>query len=135
VAKPKRVTYFKASIEDKPGALLAVAQDLKSKNLGLVGLWGYGTQPGQAELYLIPKNPDKFRNAWRASRMTFEEGTGFLLQGADRTGALVKNLEAIAQAGVNIIAIDAIAVSGSYGSFLWVAPPDADKTAKALRAE
>jgi hypothetical protein len=37
MAKAKLVTYFKSALEDKPGALLAVAKDLKSKNLGQRG--------------------------------------------------------------------------------------------------
>ena len=57
------------------------------------------------------------------------------MKGADKTGALVKSLEAIAQASINIMAIDAIAVSGNYGSIIRVAPPDVDKTATALSAK
>jgi hypothetical protein len=125
MAKPQRVVYFKSSIEDKPGALLSIAKDLKSKNLGLVGLLGYGAAPGRAEDYVIPKNADKLRDAWKASGITFEEGTGFFLKGADKTGALVKSLEAI-------VGISAIAVKGQYGSFLWVAQSDVEKTAQAL---
>ena len=135
MAKPQRVTYFKANLEDKPGALLAVMQDLKSKNLGLTGLWGFATQPGQAQLYVIAKNPDKVRNAWKASGMLAEEGTGFFLKGTDKTGVLVKTLDAVASAGVNIVAIDGIAVGGRYGSFIWVAPADVEKAAQALGAK
>lgn len=132
MAKSQRVLYFKASLEDKPGALLTIAKDLKSKNLGLVGLWGYATVPGRAELYVIPKNADKLRNAWKAQGIVFEEATAFFLKGGDKTGALVKSLEAIAQAGVNIVANGAIGVKGQYGSFVWVAQADVDKTAQAL---
>jgi hypothetical protein len=132
MAKPQRVVYFKASLEDKPGALLSVAKDLKSKNLGLVGFFGVDTAQGRAELYVIPRNAVKVRNAWKTSGINFEEGTGFFLKGADKTGVLVKSLEAIAQAGVNIVASGAIAVKGQYGSFLWVAQSDVEKTAQAL---
>ena len=132
MAAPKRVTYFKATLDDKPGALLAISQDLKSKNLGLVGLWGYGTQPGQGVIHVIPKNPDKLRNAWKASGTMFEEGTGFFLKGTDKTGALVKSLDAVAKAGINIIDVHAIAAGGNYGSFVRVAPADVDKTAGVL---
>jgi len=132
MAKPQRVVYFKLSIEDKPGALLSITKDLKSKNLGLVGLLGYGAAPEHAADYVIPKNADKLRDAWKASGIAFEEGTGFFLKGADKTGALVKSLEAIAQAGINIVGISAIAVKGQYGSFLWVAQSDVEKTAQAL---
>jgi hypothetical protein len=129
MAKPQRVTYFKVNIEDKPGALLAVAKELKSKKVGLVALRAL-----HATAYLIPKNPEKLRAALKASGMTFEEGTSFSVRGKDQTGALVKTLEAIAQAGVNIESTDAIAVAGNYGSFFQVAPGDVEKTAKVLGA-
>jgi len=132
MAKPQRVVYFKVSLEDKPGALFSIAKDLKSKNSSLVGLFGFGTAQGRAELYVIPRNAEKVRNTWKSSGILFEEGTGFFLKGADKTGVLVKSLEAIAQAGINIVANGAVAVKGQYGSFLWVAQSDVEKTAQAL---
>lgn len=135
MASVKLVTYFKIALEDKPGTVLAVAKDLKAKNLGLLALYGYGTQPGQSELYFIPKNPDKFRAAFKSANPTFEEGTGLLLKGEDKTGALVKALESIASAGVNMGAMYAIAAGGKYGSFIRIAPADVAKAAKALGAK
>jgi hypothetical protein len=129
MAKPQRVTYFKVDIEDKPGALLAVAKDLKSRKVGLVALRAL-----HAEVYLIAKNPERLREALKASSTTFQEGTSFFVRGTDQTGALVKTLEAIAQAGINIQATDAIAVGGKYGSFFQVALGDVERAAKALGA-
>jgi prephenate dehydratase len=134
MAKVARGVYFKAVLEDKPGALLKVMQDLKAKNIALSGLWGFGTSQGKAHLYAIPKNPEKLRNAWKASGLLAEEGTGFWIKGADRTGALNQSLEALASAGVNIGAIHAIAVGGQFGSFLWVSAEDVNKAAQALGA-
>ena len=135
MAKPQRVTCFKANIEDKPGALLAIMKDLKSKNMALIGLWGCATQPGKAELYVVAKNPQKLKAAWSASGTLAEERTAFLLKGTDKTGALLKPLEALAGAGVNISAADAIAVSGKFGSLVWVAPADVEKASQALGAK
>lgn len=132
MAKAKLLTYFKLVVEDKPGAVLAVAEDLKAKNLGLFALWAFGVQPGQGELHCIPKNPDKFRKTCQASGMQVEEGTGFFLKGSDKTGALVKTLQAIKKEGVNISAVHAIAAGDSYGSFIRVAPNDVERAAKAL---
>ncbi len=134
MAKAKRIAYFKAKIEDKPGALLALVKDLKSKNLGLIALKGVG-QAGQGEILVVAKSPDKLRDAWKASGTLAEEGTAFFVSGADKTGALVASLDAIAKAGVNIAATEAIAVGGKFGVILWVAPGDLDKTAHALGAK
>ena len=135
MAKAQRVTYFKANLEDKAGALLALAKDLKSENLGLIGLWGYGTSTGRGDVFAIPKSPEKLRNAWKQAGILVEEGTAFFLKGTDKTGALVKSLEAIAQAGVNITAMNALAVGGKYGSVVWVPQADVQKTAQALGAK
>jgi hypothetical protein len=135
MAKAQRLTYFKSSLEDKPGALLAVAKDLKAKNVGLIALWGYSTSQGMAELLVIPKNADKFRKAWKDTGKVFTEATGFLLKGGDKTGALVKPLEAAAQAGINLTGMAAVAVGGKYGGMLWVKAEDVEKAAKILGAK
>jgi len=135
MATSKRAAFFKTRLEDKPGALLAVAQTLKAKNIGLVGLWGYGTQSGEAEMYCVPKDPDKFRNLAKTSGMIVEEGSGFLLKGTDKTGALVKTLDTIAKAGINIVGLHAIAAGGNYGAFLRVSAFDLSKTAEVLGAK
>lgn len=135
MAQPKRVTYFKAKIEDRPGTLLGVAKNLRAKKIGLIALWGYSTQPGEADLYCIAKDADKFRSFAKAFGMTTWEATGFLLKAADKTGALVNTLEALAKAGINIIALHAMATAGNYGAFLHVSDPDIEKTAGILGAK
>lgn len=134
MAKVKRVMYCMANLEDKPGALLAVMQDLKTKNIGLSGIWGFGTGEGRAQLFMVAKDPDKLRNAWKTSGLLAEEGTGFFIKGTDRTGVMLKPLQALAGAGINIHAIDAIAVGGQFGSFLWVDAPNVEKAARVLGA-
>ena len=115
MAKPERVTYFKTTITDKPGALLAVAKELKVKNVGLIGCSGFDAQPGKAELYVLPKKPEKLRNIWKTVGIAFQEGTGFLVRGTDETGALLTTLEALAREGINITASSAVATSPPGG--------------------
>ncbi len=135
MAKPKRVTYFKTMLEDRPGTGLALMQSLKTKKINLVALWAYGTQTGQSEVYCIPKDMDKFRNFTKSAGITCWEGAGFLLKGEDKAGALIKSLETLANAGVNVTAIHAIAAGGKYGAFVKVPDADVDKAAKALGAK
>lgn len=134
MATAKRMTYFKTKVEDKPGALLALALDLKEKNFGLIGLKGVA-QGGHGDVLVIPKTPDKLRIDWKAKGALVEEGTLFFLSGADTTGALVASLDVLTKADVNIIAIEAGAVGARFGAFLWVAPGDVDKTAEILGAK
>jgi len=132
VAKVKRVTYFMANLEDKPGELLRVMQNLQEKKIGLKGLWGFGTHSGKAQLFVVARKAEKLRSVWQSSGLVAEEGTGFLIKGDDQTGAMIKSLQRLADSGVNIHAVDAIAVKGRYASFLWVQREDVEKAAEAL---
>jgi hypothetical protein len=134
MAKAKRVTYFKAKIEDKPGALYGFVKDLKAKELGLLGLKGI-SQGTYGELLVVAKSPEKLRAAWSAAGVLIEEGTAFYLSGVDKTGALQSDLDALAAAGVNVVATEAVAAGRSYGAIIWVDPADIEKTAKALGAK
>lgn len=134
MATVKRVTYFKAKVEDKPGALLALMGNLKAKNIGLLSLKGV-SQGESGDILVVAKNPADLRNEWKASGALVEEGTAFFLSGEDKIGGLLTSLEAIAKAGVNIVATEAIAVGGRYGAILWVSPSDLEKTAQALGAK
>ena len=131
----KRVTYFKAKIQDKPGALLTLLRNLKAKNIALVSLKGVAKGEEGGDILAIAKNADELRKEWIASGTVTEEGTAFFLSGLDKTGALLADLEALAKADVNVVAIEAAAVGGRYGAILWVSPVDIDKTAKALGAK
>ncbi len=135
MANAQRVTYFKARIEDKPGALLSVLKDFKAKNLALSGLWASPADSGWTELYVIPKNPDKVRNFWKDSTVSTEEGTAIFMKGTDRTGALLKTLDTIAREGVNLVRSEALAVGGKYGTIFLVGAADLDKASKALGAK
>lgn len=134
MAKVQRVTFFKTNLADKPGALLGVMEGLKSKGIGLTCLWGFGKPDGNADLFVVAKNPEKIKNVWKISGILAEEGTGFFIRGADRTGVLVRNLEALAKAGINIKAMNALSVGGNYGSIIWVDAADIEKSAQVLGA-
>lgn len=134
MTRTRRVRFFKAHLANKPGTLLAITRRLKEQNLGLCGLWGYATSGSTAEVYAVPKDPDKLRSLWSTEGILKEEGVGLWLTGTNRTGALNKSLDALSRAGINIESIDAVCVGKEYGSFIWVDPSDIEKAAKALDA-
>src|SRR3972149_5122058 len=131
MAKAKRVTYLKTRLENKPGALLALLKDLHTKKLGLTALKGMA-HGDAGEILVVPKDPDKLREAWKASGVLVEEGGTFFLSGPDKTGALVESLDVLAAAGVNIAAVEAVVGGTNFGAILWVAPEDLDKAAQTL---
>jgi hypothetical protein len=132
MATAHRYTYFKVLVEDRPGALLALASELKKQNVDLVGLKGV-SHATQGDVLLIPKNPDKFRTLW--AEKVVEEGTLFSLTGTNTVGALERSLNLLAGENVNIVGIEAEAVGTRFAAFVWVSPRDVERTAKALGAE
>ncbi len=127
----QRVIFFKAVLKDQPGTFLHMMHDLKVKNIGLKCILGMGG----SEICAIPKDPEKLRNAWMAAGILAEEGTGFFIKGEDKTGVLLKTLEALAQAGVNMKTLAAIAAGGKYGTLIVVDAEAVEKAALALGAK
>lgn len=132
MASVSKLRYFVAKIKDEPGALLKVMVDLKARDIGLSGLWGFNTQGNKGELYVIAKDSEALRKIWEKEGMLVKEGMGFFISGPDRTGALVECLESLVKWGINIRAIDAIAIGSVFGSFIWVEDRDIEKASTAL---
>ncbi len=134
MATTKKLAYFKVLVDDKPGALLAIARELKDLNIDLVGLKGV-SHARQGDILLIPKNPDKLKTAWTDTGRIVEEGVLFYLSGVNTVGALERSLDGLARANINIAAIEAESVGTRFGAFVWVSPQDVEKAAKTLKAE
>jgi predicted amino acid-binding ACT domain protein len=58
---------------------------------------------------------------------------GFLIQGDDRVGAIADNVGKLADAKINVTAIDAISTDGRYDALCWVAARDMKKAAAVPR--
>lgn len=123
---------FSIELEDRPGALAAVSLKLQDAGVDLLGLWGYGGANGSGKLYCVPKDAKKFRAFAEAEKLKVEEGVTIYISGADQGGALVESLELIAQAGINVHAIQAVTVQGEFGCFIWADAEDWDTIAQML---
>lgn len=132
MAKPERMTCFVVNVADQPGTLLKFMSSLKTKNISLASLSGFVTTPGQGQIYAVAKNADKLRSVLTASGYQAEEKTVLFVKGTDRAGALLKTLESLADSGVNIEALNAVAVGGRFGTFIWFNKADVEKAADAL---
>jgi hypothetical protein len=131
----QRVKFIKTTLKDEPGALLGIMEEFQSKKISLKSLWGFSKQGGDAELVVIGKDAEKIRTLWTSSGRSAEEGDVFFFKGTDKAGALIKSLQALADAHINIKALHAIAVSGRYGSLVWVEPADVENASRALGAK
>lgn len=131
----KRLTYFAVDVPDKPGELAKFSKKLKEANLNLSGLWGFGVGQGKARIFCVPQDGARVKGAMEKAGIQAKEGNCFFLTGEDRPGALVDTLDRIASSGLNIHALDAIALGGRYGAYLWVDEKDVEKFSQILKPE
>ena len=118
-------TCFSIPALDKVGVLSQILTNLREENIDLEGLWGWGTPDGKAQILVVPKDPSKFRSS--KSNQGAVEGTCFRVMESDRVGSLLSVVERATKAGINLQAVDAVAVDGQVGAYLWCAAQDVAK--------
>lgn len=126
------VPYFTIFLDDRTGQLASISASLFENNVSLHGIWGFGTALGSAQVICIPVDSSQFKNVANNKRWTVKEGTCFYLKGEDRTGALVDVLNKLAEKNLFIVAMDAIAVDGKFGCYLWGSDEDHVEIAQVL---
>jgi len=106
---------------------------LKDAGVHLLAFHGF-PKGRRAQLDFVPSDPTAFKAAARNARWKI---TGpkkvFVIEGEDRTGALVDYFSRLAQEKINVTATDALAAgAGRFGAILWVKPRDVKRAAKVL---
>ena len=131
----QRVQYFYTEISDKPGEGARVLGALKEAGVNLLAFTGF-PKGRRAQIDFFPTDPVAFKAAARAAKLKLVgPKTGFLIQGEDRVGAVAEILTKLAEAGINVTALDAASAgAGRYGAILWVEPRHVNKAAKVLGA-
>src|SRR3989304_2224027 len=129
----KRAKYFSISVEGKPGELARFARRMKEANVNLAGVWGFGLGQGKAQIIAVPRDAEKFKKAAQAEGWSAQEGICFHLEGEDRVGALQETLERVAIEGINLHAVDALAIGNRFAAYVWAQEKDVEKLAKVLK--
>jgi hypothetical protein len=129
------VPYFYVETPHQPGVAAAMLATLRDAGVNLLAFSGFPSGR-KAQLDFVPENAEAFRAAARAAKWKLVgPKKAFLISGTDRPGAVAELLARLAQAKINVTAIDAVcAGGGTYGAILWVQPRDVAKAAKALGA-
>jgi len=129
----QRVQYFYIEAPDKPGEGAKLLTMLKEAGVSLLAFSGF-PKGRRAQIDFIPADPAAFRVAARKAKLKLVgPKTGFLVQGEDRRGAVAELMAKLADAKINVTAIDAVAAgAGRYGAILWVKSGDVTKAAKIL---
>jgi hypothetical protein len=131
----RKVHYFSTSVPDKPGQTFKVLAALVSGGVNLLACSGT-THGRRAQIDVVPENTRAFAASARKAGLVFsEKKSGFLIQGDDRPGALADHLKALAEANINVIAVDGLSAgSGRWGAIVWVGAADVPRAGRLLRA-
>ena len=87
-----------------------------------------------AQIFVVPKDGARFQKTAQAAGWKTKPGVCFRLTGTDQVGALCDTLDRIASEGINLHAVDAIAVEGKFAAYVWSEEADAEKLGEALKA-
>lgn len=131
----QRVDYFYTMVPDKPGEAARRLAVLREAGVNLLAFSGF-PEGRRGQLDFVPADAGAFRQAAKKAgwKLTGPK-RAFLLQGDDRVGAVAQTLGKLAEARINVTAIDALcAGAGRYGAILWVPQRDFARAAKALGA-
>lgn len=129
------VDYYYIQVAQKVGEGAKVLRALKDAGVNLVAFSGF-PEGRRAQLDFIPADAAAFKGVAKANKWkVVGPKRAFLIQGDDRVGAVADIVGKLADAKINITAIDAICADGRYGCLCWVAPRDVKKAASVLGAE
>lgn len=130
----RKVEYFYATVEDKPGEASHLLKHFSEKGVNLVALTAFPLGDGRSQIDFFPENPEKLLKAAIDTGLTLVgPKKAFLIQGQDRVGALVKHHLKLSKAGINIHAANGVSDgNGRFGYVLWVKPEDYEKAAQVL---
>jgi hypothetical protein len=131
----QRVEYFYVHVPNRPGEGARYLGALEEAGINLLAFSGFPEGRG-SQLDFVPADPKAFRQFARKARWKLTgPRRAFLIAGEDRVGAVAETHRTLAEARINVTAIDAVCAGGGrYGAILWVAPRDFAKAAKLLGA-
>jgi hypothetical protein len=122
-------------VPHKAGEAAKALRALKDAGVDLVAFSGF-PEGRRGQLDFIPADVSAFKAVAKTNKWKLVGPKRvFLIQGDDRVGAVADIVGILADAKINVIAIDAVCADGRYGAVCWVAPRDVKKAAQALMAE
>jgi len=118
------VSYFYTHCADSPGEAFRLLSSLKEGGVNLIAFSAFPEGMNRCQVDFIPENPDLFLKAAHKAGLTVSDKRQcFLIDGADRPGAVAEVLKRLADAKINVTAMDAVCSGdGRYGAILWVKP-------------
>jgi hypothetical protein len=132
--KIRKADYFYTHVPDTPGEAFRLLSKLREGGINLVAFSAFPSGGNKSQVDLVPESAEPFLKACKQAGISI---TGpkqcFLIDGADRPGAVADLLKRLADSKINVTATDAVCSGGGrYGAILWVKPEAMPAAAKAL---
>jgi len=129
------VEYFYVTTPNKPGVGASMLGELRRAGVNLLAFSGFPSGRG-AQIDFVPENAAAFRAAAKQAKWKLTgPKRAFLIAGDDRPGAVAECMQKLADAKINVTAVDAAcAGAGRFGAILWVEPRDVTRAARLLGA-
>ena len=129
------VEYFYVLTPNKPGVGAALLDELRRAGVNLLAFSGFPSGRG-AQIDFVPEDAGAFRAVAKKAKWKLTgPRRAFLIGGDDRPGAVAEIMQKLADAKINVTAVDAAcAGAGRFGAILWVAPRDVTRAARVLGA-
>lgn len=131
----RKTAYFSMKTPNRAGQGARLLNGLAAHGVNLVAFTGF-PNAGRAQVDFVPYNVPKFiRAARKLGLKVSKKKTVFLAQGADKAGAIAAICGKLSKAGINMVAMDAVAAGRSrFGAMFWVKPRDVARASRVLRA-
>jgi len=134
-SKVRKIDYFAMNVPNRRGEAARILDSLREEGVNLLAFTGFPDKRG-AQVDFVPENTAAFKAAARRAKLPVRaKKSGFLVQGDDRPGALSRVLDKLAEARINVTAVEAVcAGKDRFGALLWVKQKDVTKAKRALGA-
>ena len=127
------VEYYYITLSDRPGEGVRALQALRDAGVNLVAVHGFPAAR-RSQIDFVPSDAGALKAAASKAKWKLTgPKKAFLIEGDDRTGALVDCFAKLSGAKINITATSAVtAGAGRFGAILWVKQRDVTRAARAL---
>ena len=131
----RKTAYFSMKTPNRAGQGARLLSALAAHGVNLLAFTGF-PNAGGAQVDFIPYDVSKFTVAARKLGMKVSKRkTVFIARGTDKAGACAGICGKLARAGINMVAMDAVAAGGGrFGAIFWVKQRDVARASRVLRA-